>query len=154
MMITSTFKELYERDLSKLKNEIEQYSDSADIWVLAGDIPNSAGNLALHLVGNLNHFIGGVLGGSGYVRDRQKEFSETLVPREELIASIDETRQILADTFDKLTDAQLQEEYPIEVKDSKPITFAFLMHLLGHLGYHLGQINYHRRILAKQLKGE
>src|SRR6476620_4786348 len=91
LMLIDVLTQLYERDLNKLKSEIELYASDADIWTTAGDIPNSGGNLCLHLCGNLRHFIGFVLGGSGYVRDRDLEFSDTNVSRDELYLRIDAT---------------------------------------------------------------
>lgn len=148
-MIVETLKQLFDRDLNKLKSEIEQYRDEANLWLVDGEIPNSGGNLALHLVGNLKHFIGAVLGGSGYVRERDLEFSTKDTPRAELLQMIDETIADVATGLDKLTPDQLAQEYPITVfaDRTEPMTTAwFLMHLATHLGYHLGQINYHRRL--------
>ena len=153
-MLIKILAELYERDLAKLKSEIEQYSNAADLWLTDGDVANSAGNLTLHIVGNLNHFLGGVLGGSGYVRDRDLEFSARDVPREDLVAAIDETRAVLKETFEKLSEDHLAAEYPIQVFGEPMKTGYFLVHLATHLNYHLGQVNYHRRLLSKQFKGE
>ncbi|HRI03321.1 MAG TPA: DinB family protein [Pyrinomonadaceae bacterium] len=148
-MVIQTLRELFDRDLNKLKTEIESYHDEANLWLVDGEIPNSGGNLALHLVGNLKHFIGAVLGGSGYVRERDLEFSTKGTPRAELLKMIDETIADVATGLDKLTPDQLAQEYPITVfaDRTEPMTTAwFLMHLATHLGYHLGQINYHRRL--------
>ena len=153
-MLLNILTELYERDLTKLKSEIEQYSNSSDLWLIDGEVANSAGNLTLHIVGNLNHFLGGVLGGSGYVRDRDREFSDKDVPREDLVSSIDETRAVLRATFEKLSEEDLAAEYPIQVFGEPMNTGYFLVHLATHLNYHLGQVNYHRRLLAKEFKGE
>ncbi|MGB2752699.1 MAG: DinB family protein [Pyrinomonadaceae bacterium] len=151
-MIINTLKDLFDRDLNKLKTEIEQYKDEANLWLVDADIPNSGGNLALHLVGNLKHFIGTVLGGSGYVRERDLEFATNGTPRAELLQMIDETIADVAVGLDKMTPEQLEAEYPIAVfaDRTEPMTTEwFLAHLATHLGYHLGQINYHRRILDK-----
>ncbi len=149
-MLTNILIELYERDLNKLKDEVSQYSIESDIWKMGGEIPNSAGNLALHLVGNLKHFIGAVLGSTGYVRDRDLEFSDDAVPRDLLIAGILEAKAVVTDTLAKLSPDDLERTYPIEVF-GKPMTTAyFLVHLAAHLNYHLGQIDYHRRLLARK----
>lgn len=148
-MIIETLKDLFARDLTKLKTEIEHYKDDANLWLVDGALPNSGGNLALHLVGNLKHFIGAVLGGSGYVRERDLEFSTKDTPRAELLKMIDETMADVAAGLDKLTPEQLEAEYPITVfaDRTEPMsTEWFLVHLATHLGYHLGQINYHRRL--------
>ncbi len=147
-MLTGVLIQLYERDLDKLKAEMEQYSNEADLWKTSGDITNSAGNLTLHLIGNLKHFIGAVLGNSGFIRDRDAEFSTDGVTRNELLTEIDATATIVKSTLEKLTDADLAKTYPIEVFGHPMTTEFFLVHLTTHLNYHLGQINYHRRLLA------
>lgn len=135
------------RDLQKLRQEIAAYSNEAAVWRTDKNIKNSAGNLCLHLCGNLRHFIGAVLGKTGYVRNREAEFSSKDIPAEELIRQIDETINAVSQTLDKTDDQQLANEYPLVVFDAKMTTGYFLVHLSSHLGYHLGQINYHRRLL-------
>ncbi|MEQ1604845.1 MAG: DUF1572 family protein [Pyrinomonadaceae bacterium] len=147
-MLTDVLNKLYERDLAKLKAEIELYSNEAVIWKTSGEITSSAGNLTLHLIGNLKHFIGATLGNSGYVRNRDLEFSDTKVPREVLLTGIDETVEVVTSTLANLTDEDLVRIYPIEVFGEPLTTEFFLVHLAGHLNWHLGQINYHRRLLA------
>lgn len=148
-MLIETLKDLYDRDLNKLKTEIESYRDEAAMWKVSGEIPNSGGNLALHLIGNLKSFIGANLGDSGYVRQRDLEFSNKYTPRAELLQMIDETADVVAATLDKLTTEQLEQVYPIVVfadRTEPMTTLWFLVHLATHLNYHLGQINYHRRL--------
>ena len=148
-MLREILIELYERDLNKLKTEIEQFSDEGDLWKTSGDITNSAGNLCQHLLGNLQHFIGAMLGESGYVRDRDSEFASKNSSKEELLEEIDTTLAVVKKTIGKLDDEDFAKTYPIEVF-GKPITTGFfLTHLTTHFNYHLGQINYHRRLLAK-----
>lgn len=147
-MLTDVLAKLFARDLAKLKNEIELYSNEKDLWKTSGEITNSAGNLTLHLIGNLKHFIGATLGNSGYVRHRDLEFSDSGVPRQSLITGIDETAAVVASTLSGLSEADLGKTYPIEVFGEPLTTEFFLVHLAGHLNWHLGQINYHRRLLA------
>lgn len=146
-MIADTLKALYSRDLNKLKQELELYVNEANIWRTDKNILNSAGNLALHLIGNLNAYIGAELDNSGYIRNRPAEFSLKNVPRQELIDKIAQTILIVESAMDKLTDEQLKSEYPQEVSVGKVSTEYFLVHLAMHLSYHLGQVNYHRRLL-------
>ncbi len=148
-MLNATLIQLYQRDLDKLKTEIEQYSNEADLWKTSGEITNSAGNLTLHLIGNLKHFIGAVLGNSGFVRDRDAEFSTGGVSRDELLAEIDATALVVKSTLEKLTVEDLAQTYGIEVFGHPMTTEFFLVHLTTHLNYHLGQINYHRRLMSK-----
>lgn len=148
-MVITSLKSIYKRDLEKLRHEIETYGNEDAIWKLDGEIPNSAGNLCLHLVGNLKAFIGAELGGSGYVRHRELEFSTNGTPRSELLQMIDETIAVVDSSLDKITPEQLEEDYPKVVFADKMTTGWFLIHLATHLNYHLGQINYHRRLLDK-----
>jgi Protein of unknown function (DUF1572) len=145
-MVKDTLSELFERDLHKLKTEVNLYKDENNLWVIREGISNSAGNLCLHLVGNLNHFIGAALGNSGYVRHRDDEFSLKNIPRRELIINIDNCILILNNTFSRLTDADLEKDFPLEKHGTIVSTMHMLLHLFGHLSYHLGQINYHRRL--------
>jgi len=146
-MLTNILKTLYTRDLTKLRQEISLYNNESIIWTTDKAIPNSAGNLCLHLVGNLNTYIGAVLGNSGYVRNRDLEFSLKGVPRVELLNKIDQTISVVESTLSRLPDAQLATEYPILVWEEKTSTAYLLIHLATHLSYHLGQVNYHRRLL-------
>ena len=146
-MLTTILKTLYIRDLTKLRQEISLYNNESIIWATDKSISNSAGNLCLHLVGNLNTYIGAVLGNSGYVRNRDLEFSLKDVPRLELLNKIDQTIIVIESTLSRLPDAQLETEYPILVWEEKTSTAYLLIHLATHLSYHLGQVNYHRRLL-------
>ena len=143
-----TLSELFERDLRKLHEEIKLYPDETALWLVQGEISNSAGNLCLHLIGNLQHFIGAVLGQTGYVRQREAEFSSRNVPRQVLLPELEKTIDIVKSTLNKLPEALLDGEFPVEKHGQKVSTTYMLLHLLTHLNYHLGQINYHRRLLA------
>ncbi len=139
---------LFERDIQRLYNEIQLYTNEQSLWVVPPmTIHNSAGNLALHLCGNLNHFIGAMLGNTGYVRERDLEFSTKDVPQAQLLKSIEEVKSVVVKTLEGLSDEQLNEDYPLEPLGYRMTTAYFLIHLNGHLNYHLGQINYHRRLL-------
>ena len=145
-LATQSLMTLYSRDLDKLAEEIKLYPDEAAIWKVAPGISNSAGNLCLHLCGNLQHFIGTILGNSGYVRNREEEFSSRNIPREKLLEEIEKTKAAIAQTLPHLPHEQLHAPYPVEVFGHPMATVFFLMHLATHLGYHLGQVNYHRRL--------
>ena len=146
-MILDTVKILFNRDLKRLLNEIELYKNEADIWKVKEQISNSAGNLCLHLVGNLNTYIGKELGGTEYIRKRDLEFSLKDMPRQELILKVKNTIEMINQILDQLDDSLLETEYPILVFDKKTSTEFLLVHLTTHLTYHLGQINYHRRLI-------
>lgn len=138
---------LFNRDLNRLKSEVELYKNEKNIWLTEKDIANSAGNLCLHLIGNLNWFIGAELGKTNYVRQRELEFSTKDISQTELIKMIDETIIVVENSLRNLKDEELKNEYPLLVFDKKTSTEYFLIHLTTHLAYHLGQINYHRRLL-------
>ena len=146
-MLTQTLKTLFQRDLNKLRKEIESYKNERNLWIIDKGIANSAGNLCLHLVGNLNTYLGKELGGTDYIRNRDMEFSQKDIPQAVLLTMIDETTGIVQKVLDSTTDRQLEEEYPVIVFTEKMTTGFFLVHLVAHLDYHLGQINYHRRLL-------
>ncbi len=147
-MLKNALIEIFERDLDRLKSEIELYKDESSLWIVRNEISNSAGNLCLHLIGNLQHFIGAILGNSGYVRDRENEFSLKDVSKNELITHIDETIKIVKETLNNLSDEMLENDFPIKKHDEIVKTDFMLLHLLTHLNYHLGQINYHRRLIS------
>jgi len=146
-MILETLKTLFNRDLNKLKSEIESYQNESSIWTIDKNISNSAGNLCLHLIGNLNAFIGTEIGKTGYVRNRPLEFSLKDIPKAELIQKIEDTISVVNNALDNLTEADLEAIYPQIVFEKEMTTGFFLVHLSTHLAYHLGQINYHRRLL-------
>ncbi|WP_431292969.1 DUF1572 family protein [Pedobacter sp. P26] len=146
-MLTETLKKLFNRDLTKLKSEIESYQNEANLWRIDRDIANSAGNLCLHLIGNLNTYIGATLGGTNYIRNRKLEFSLKDIPKQELIKMIEATITVVSESLNQVSSEQMDGEYPILVFEEKTSTEFFLVHLTTHLTYHLGQINYHRRLL-------
>ena len=147
-MLTQVLSSIFERDLNKVKQEIEQYRHENKIWIIDKGILNSAGNLCLHLIGNLNHFIGTTLGNTGYVRNRENEFSLKNIPQAELLTRIEDTMVVVENGLATLKDDDLEKEYPLLVFKEKTSTGYFLVHLAAHLSYHLGQINYHRRLLG------
>ena len=147
-MISKNLLALYVRDLNKLKEEISLYKNESDLWTLKGEIKNSAGNLALHLIGNLKHFIGTQLGNTGYVRNRDKEFTDKTVTREKMTSEVSETIVVLETVFSNIKDEDLGKEYPVPFLGEKRTVDYLLLALAAHLSYHLGQINYHRRLIG------
>lgn len=146
-MLLEILKKLFTRDLKKLRTEISLYKNEAAIWLTDKAIANSAGNLCLHLVGNLNTYTGAVLGNTGYIRNRDLEFSLKDIPKDELLKKIDATIVVIETTLDQLKEEQLADDYPVLIWEEKTSTAYMLVHLATHLGYHLGQVNYHRRLL-------
>jgi len=137
----------FERDLDKLIEEMNLYKNENDIWKTKKGINNSAGNLVLHLLGNLNHFIGKTLGNIDYMRNRDEEFSLKNIPREKLIADINSLKETIKNTLPKLSHEDLKKDFALKIRDESFSTENMLIYLLAHLNYHLGQINYLRRMM-------
>jgi len=146
-MVIETLQKIFKRDLEKLKQEIASYRDESNLWKVDKRIANSSGNLCLHLVGNLNAYIGGEIGKTGYVRNRDLEFSQKNIPLVQLVKMVEDTIVVVEHGLSRLNENDLEREYPLLVFKEKTSTGYFLIHLAVHLGYHLGQVNYHRRLL-------
>jgi hypothetical protein len=142
-----SIQKIIDRDLIVLEKELALYASEDLIWAVRGDIKNSAGNLSRHLCGNLQHYIGAVLGNSGYTRNRDNEFAAHGIPKIELLNEISKTKNSVALALGSLQQNVLSMPYPEEVFKVPMTTEYFLIHLTSHLGYHLGQINYHRRMI-------
>jgi hypothetical protein len=138
---------LYDRDLRRLETELANFRKEENLWRVTGQITNPAGNLGLHLVGNLTTYIGKNLGGIDYIRDRPLEFSRRDVPLQDLLAMVRTTREHVISTLQKLKREDLEARYPEDVLGFEMTNGYFLLHLLAHLAYHTGQINYIRRVL-------
>lgn len=143
--IQHEFNELFQRDLDRLIDNLKETPDDK-LWEVPQQVSNSCGVLAQHLVGNLNHFIGKGLGDLDYIRQREVEFSNTETSKEELIEDIQELKERLDNTIPEIDDEMLNKEYPLKISYDVSAR-QFLAHLYGHLNYHLGQINYLRRML-------
>jgi uncharacterized damage-inducible protein DinB len=146
--LIESLQKLILRDIDKLEKEITLYSTEESIWRVSGQIINPAGNLCLHLCGNLQHYIGFRLGNIEYKRNRELEFSAKNISREKLLAEITQTKKAVSESFAKMQPEQLNSIYPENVFSEPMTTQYFLIHLSGHLTYHLGQVNYHRRLLS------
>lgn len=140
------------RELKALRREIETYPSEDGLWEVLPGIANPGGNLALHLAGNIQYFLGNVLGQNGYVRNREAEFGSRDIPRKELLREIDNAIVAVETGMSKLSEADLAKPYPESVGGVKSSTGAFLAHFATHLAYHLGQVDYHRRILTGEGK--
>jgi len=141
---------LFRRDLRCFMREVEAFSDDGTLWRTVPGIANSAGNLALHVAGNLRHFVGAAFGDTGYQRNREAEFTQ----REGSRASVVETLQTALSEAERglqaLTPESLDAPFPLTVMGHEPGTRLFLVHLAAHLAFHLGQAGYLRRALTGQ----
>ncbi len=142
-----------DRDLRTLRREVEAYPDDRSLWQAVPGISNVAGTLVLHVTGNLQHYVGARLAGTGYVRDRAAEFTRRDVPRSELLVQIEAARTAVRRALGRIGEAALAAEYPEPVGGSIVNTGEYLVHLTTHFAYHLGQIDYHRRIVTGQAVG-
>lgn len=148
-MTTEQYAWLFRNGLNKVKDELAAYGDEEAIWIKAKEINNSTGHLAQHLVGNLRLFVGKTMGGVPYTRERDREFNDRQFNRQQLTGLLEETAAIIEQTLAGKDTAFLEQAFPKEVSTVKDDqTFGFMLtHLYAHLNYHLGQINYHRRLL-------
>lgn len=137
------------RDLNAVRRELEAYPDEPSVWALPPGVANAGGTLALHIAGNLQYFIGAVLGGSGYKRDRAAEFAKRDVPRSALIVELEAAMVAVGLGMSQVSEARLADEFPEAIAGHRIMTGEWLIHLVAHTGYHLGQIDYHRRLVTK-----
>ena len=144
---------ILDRDLRTLRRELEAYPDERQLWQELPGQPNTAGTLALHLAGNLQHYIGARWGGTGYVRDRPAEFSRRGVSRAELIGEVEGARSAVRLALSRVTAAELDADYPEEVGEARVRTGQYLLHLCTHMAYHLGQLDAHRRAVTGNAGG-
>ena len=144
---TASFAKHYQRYLNQLSKEVQLFKSDAALWEVRGDITNSAGNLTLHLVGNLQHFLGASLHNTGYVRQREAEFSTKSLSKIDLVQQVEETATMVQAMFESMGDADLHAEYPHAFGGEKGSVLDYLLRFLWHLSYHIGQINYLRRVL-------
>jgi hypothetical protein len=137
-----------DRDLATLLREVEAYPNDSDLWREVPGIANVGGTLALHLAGNVQHYFGARLANTAYVRDRTAEFSRRNVSRSELIREIEAAHAAVKAARGLLDPTQLAAEFPEVIGGSRVQTGDYLVHLASHFAYHLGQLDYHRRVVT------
>jgi hypothetical protein len=148
MAIATSLTLIMARDLAATRREVEAYPDERLLWAAVPGLANSGGVLVRHICGNLQHFIGTVLGGTDYRRNRDAEFTGAPDSREWLLGELDRTARAISETLPRLTSDQLAAEYALPIADHRLETERFLVHLSVHLGFHLGQLDYHRRAVT------
>lgn len=147
-MLATELAALYSRDLSRLIQELSAFPDTATLWQTRAGITNAAGNLALHLEGNLREFIGRLMGKIEFARDRPREFSDSGIEQAELIRRLTAVRDEIPPLIARMTAEELDADFPqVYIGRTLP-NRQMLIHLAGHLNYHLGQIDYLRRVLT------
>ena len=152
-MLPSIVQTLITRELRAVKRELEAYPDDASVWRPIPGIPNTGGTLALHVSGNVQHFFGAVLGRDGFRRNRDAEFARRDVPRPELIAGIDAAIASVERTMPGVSGDSLAAPYPEQIAKRTVPSAYFVIHLVSHLAYHLGQLDYHRRAVSGDQRG-
>jgi len=141
------------RELRAFRRSVEAYPDDAALWARPAGVPNSGGNLAMHVAGNLQFFVGATLGGTGYLRDREGEFAAREMPRAEVLARLEAAELAVERSLDTLDPARLAQQYPLPMKERTLSVETALLHLVTHTAYHLGQLDYHRRIVTGDARG-
>lgn len=147
-MLTAHLTTILTRELRALAREIRAYPDDASVWKTTPGAQNPGGTLALHLAGNIQHYIGAVLGGSAYKRDRPAEFSRRGLSRDELVAEVEQAIAAVERTLPAVQQQTLAADFPEAVGGKIIRTDEFLLHIATHLGWHLGQLDYHRRMVT------
>jgi hypothetical protein len=141
------------RELEGFERELQLFPDDESVWRTAPGVANSAGNLALHVAGNLQHFVGAVLGKTGYVRDREQEFGRRSGTRAELVGELHKAAAAVRTVLPALPPGWEAETYPKPpVADRQIPTGRFLLHLAVHAAFHLGQAGYLRRVLTGDVR--
>lgn len=140
--------QLFQRDLEKLKQELQALTIEENLWIVDKEISNSAGNLTLHIFGNLRHFIGLDFGGIAFERNREREFGAKGIPLSVLLLELEDVKKIVSTSLLGLNPIRLGDKSLHDFFGHQMTIGFFLIHLYGHLNYHLGQVNYHRRLLG------
>jgi hypothetical protein len=150
LLLNTVLANFYTRDIRKFIEELNLFRNEEDLWKIQGSVKNSSGNLALHIIGGLNHFIGALLAKTGYVRNRDLEFSSKGVKRKDLVDQLEELIPLTNQTLSSLTQERMEAEFPIQFDDASNSTAYVLVQLLNHLNYHIGQVNYLRRFFERE----
>jgi uncharacterized damage-inducible protein DinB len=151
-MITTVLIDLYSRELDKLKNEILAFESDDLLWRTPETQVTAAGNQCLYIAGTLQHFIGNMIGDSGYIRNKEAEMKAKNVPRERLLEEIENTRQVVIDTLEQVSKTELQKQFPTKDFEEPVTTEFYLIHLLKNLGFHMGQINLLRQLVSAKIE--
>lgn len=149
MTLAADLTRLLLRELAAFEREIDLFPDDETLWAVVPGIANPAGTLALHIAGNLQYFVGAVLGGTGYVRNREAEFSARGLTRDGVRAELRAATTAVRHALPGLTDEALRQPYPAAPGGLAVRTDLWLMHLVAHTAFHLGQAGYLRRCVTQ-----
>lgn len=152
-MLVAAVAAILDRDLGAVARQVEAYADEQDLWRLPPGLPNCGGTLALHLAGNIQHYLGARLGDTGYLRNRPAEFSARDLPRSALLREIAAAREAVRAAAARVDAERLTDDFPETVGGVRIPTGHYLIHLVAHFAYHLGQLDYHRRLVTGDGRG-
>jgi hypothetical protein len=147
-MLLEELKTILLRDIAGVERELDLYPDDESVWKNLPGLPNSAGNLILHLAGGSQYFFGTALGNTSYVRNREAEFTKKDIPRHELKKELLGARQAVLAGFAAMTEEKLEQPFPVRITDTDLSTRLTILQLVTHIAYHLGQVDYHRRVIT------
>ena len=140
----------YEHVAADLHKWVDPLSEE-QFWGNPFSYGNSVGHLVLHLTGNLSYYIGAQIAGTGYVRNRPREFAETERPKKEVVfKAFDQAIAMVVDTIRKQTEEDWSAAYTAVGQESTKSRFRILVHCAGHAYHHVGQIIYLSRELTNQ----
>jgi hypothetical protein len=112
------------------------------LWSKGGSIPNSIGTLARHLTGNLNHYFGAGILKNGYVRERDKEFTETGLSKTQVLADLREAVNVAKEAVGAIDEAQIDKPYHSPCGEEYESLAYHIIRLATHLALHCGQADY------------
>lgn len=147
-MLLEELKAFLLRDIASVERELDLYPDEESIWKNLPGLPNSGGNLILHLAGGTQYFFGSALASTGYLRNREAEFSKKDIPRSDLTKELHDARQAVLAGFATMTEEKLEQPFPARITDTDLSARLTILQLVTHLAYHLGQLDYHRRMVT------
>ena len=152
-MLVAAVAAILDRDLQAVARQVMAYPDERSLWATPPGVTNSGGTLALHLAGNIRHYLGARLGGTGFVRDRPREFAARDLPRATILQQIEEARAAVRAAATRTSEGRLDQDFPEVVGGVRVATGEYLIHLVSHFTYHLGQLDYHRRMVTGDPRG-
>jgi hypothetical protein len=147
-VIQSSLADYFRVMVQERVHELVSPLSSEQVWQRPFPYGNSIGNLILHLTGNLNYYIGAQIAGTGYIRQRDLEFSDGGKPKGELLKLFDDAIQITVATIEKQSDHDWSTPYYAERADGST-RFAQVLACAGHAYHHVGQIIYLQRELLR-----
>jgi len=147
--IRTAFAYEYRNRAAELHKWVDPLSDE-QFWRNPFSHGNSVGHLVLHLTGNLSYYVGAQIAKTGYVRNRDLEFSEPRkLPKAEVLRKFDETISMVIATIEKQAEADWTALYTAEREPDSKNRVTLILRCASHLYHHVGQIIYLSRELRR-----